>query len=157
MFDSSKNAHATDQTVEELIDRLESSVVSARGLPFSDNCVVDREEMLVLITMIRDNLPAELKQARWLLEQNRQLISEARKEAESIMREAESRMTTMIDEHEITQQARQQADITLENANQAARQIRNGAMDYARKRLCDVEDELTQMLVTIQRNKKELK
>ena len=157
MFDSSKNAHATDQTVEELIDRLESTVVSARGLPFSDNCVVDREEMLVLITMIRDNLPAELKQARWLLEQNRQLISEARKEAESIMREAESRMTTMIDEHEITQQARQQADITLENANQAARQIRNGAMEYARKRLSDVEEQLTQMLVTIQRNKKELK
>lgn len=157
MFDSSKNAHATDQTAEELIDRLESSVVSARGLPFSDNCVVDREEMLVLITMIRDNLPAELKQARWLLEQNRQLISEARKEAESIMREAESRMTAMIDEHEITQQARQQADITLENANQAARQIRNGAMEYARKRLNDVEEQLTQMLVTIQRNKKELK
>lgn len=157
MFDSSKNAHTTDQTVEELIDRLESSVVSARGLPFSDNCVVDREEMLVLITMIRDNLPAELKQARWLLEQNRQLISEARKEAESIMREAESRMTAMIDEHEITQQARQQADITLENANQAARQIRNGAMEYARKRLSDVEEQLTQMLVTIQRNKKELK
>jgi len=157
MFDSSKNAHATDQTVEELIDRLESSVVSARGLPFSDNCVVDREEMLVLITMVRDNLPAELKQARWLLEQNRQLISEARKEAESIMREAESRMTAMIDEHEITQQARQQADITLENANQAARQIRNGAMEYARKRLSDVEEQLTQMLVTIQRNKKELK
>ena len=157
MFDSSKNAHATDQTVEELIDRLESSVVSARGLPFSDNCVVDREEMLVLITMIRDNLPSELKQARWLLDQNRQLISEARKEAESIMREAESRMTAMIDEHEITQQARQQADITLENANQAARQIRNGAMEYARKRLSDVEEQLTQMLVTIQRNKKELK
>jgi vacuolar-type H+-ATPase subunit H len=107
--------------------------------------------------MIRDNLPGEIKQARWLLEQNRQLIAEARKEAETITREAESRMTAMIDEHEITQQARQQAEITIENANQAARQIRNGAMEYARKRLGDVEEQLTQMLVTIQRNKKELK
>jgi len=157
MNESYKHAHAADQNVEELIDRLESIVVSARSVPFSDNCMVDREEMLVLITMMRDNMPGELKQARWLLEQNRQLIAEARKEAETIMREAESRMTAMIDEHEITQQARQQAEITVENANQAARQIRNGAMEYARKRLSDIEEQLTQMLVTIQRNKKELK
>lgn len=157
MNESYKNTHSADQTAEELIDRLESTVVSARSIPFSDNCMVDREEMLVLVTMIRDNLPGELKQARWLLEQNRQMIAEARKEAETIMREAESRMTNMIDEHEITQQARQQADITIENANQASRQIRTGAMEYARKRLSDVEEQLTQMLVTIQRNKKELK
>lgn len=157
MYENSNQAQARGQTVEELIDRLEGSVVSARALPFSDNCIVDREEMLVLITMVRDGLPAELKQARWLLEQNRQLIAEARKEAESIMREAESRMTAMIDEHEITQQARQQAEVTLENANQAARQIRNGAMEYAKKRLNDIEEQLTQMLVTVQRNKKELK
>ena len=157
MYERSNPSQAGSQTVEELIDRLEGSVVSARSLPFSDNCIVDREEMLVLITMIRDGLPAELKQARWLLEQNRQLIAEARKEAETIMREAESRMTAMIDEHEITVQARQQAEVTLENANQAARQIRNGAMEYAKKRLNDVEEQLTQMLVTVQRNKKELK
>ena len=157
MYERSNPSQAGSQTVEELIDRLEGSVVSARSLPFSDNCIVDREEMLVLITMIRDGLPTELKQARWLLEQNRQLIAEARKEAETIMREAESRMTAMIDEHEITVQARQQAEVTLENANQAARQIRNGAMEYAKKRLNDVEEQLTQMLVTVQRNKKELK
>lgn len=157
MYEQSRSAFDTDHTLEELIDRLESSVVSARSLPFSDNCMVDREEMLVIITMIRDNLPGELKQARWLLEQNRQLIAEARKEAETIMREAETRMTAMIDEHEITQQARQQADITIETANQAARQIRNGAMEYARKRLSDLEEQLTDMLLTVQRNKKELK
>ncbi len=157
MYEQGRNARDAEHSVEDLIDRLESCVVSARSIPFSDNCMVDREEMLVLITMIRDNLPGELKQARWLLEQNRQLIAEARKEAETIMREAESRMTAMIDEHEITQKARQQADITVENANQAARQIRNGAMEYARKRLTDVEEQLTEMLLTIQRNKKELK
>lgn len=157
MYEQARNARDKEHTVEELIDRLEGNVVSARSIPFSDSCMVDREEMLVLVTMIRDNLPGELKQARWLLEQNRQLIAEARKEAETIMREAESRMTAMIDEHEITQKAHQQAEATIENANQAARQIRNGAMEYARKRLTDVEEQLTEILLTIQRNKKELK
>lgn len=152
-----KSANFHDQGTAELLDRLENSVHSARSLPFSDSCLVDREEMIVLIGMIRESLPPELKQAKWLLEQNRQLIAEARKEAENIMREAESRMASMIDEHEVTVQARQQAAQTVEAANNSARQIRNGAIEYARKRLSDLEEQLTAMLVTIQKNKKELK
>jgi cell division septum initiation protein DivIVA len=150
-------ATGTEQDTATLLDRLEGSVEAARSMPFSNNCLVDREEMLVLIGMIRDNLPAELKQARWLLEQNRQLIAEARKEAESMMREAESRMAAMIDEHEITQQARQQAAQTIEAANGSARQIRAGAIEYARKKLNDLEEQLTEMLVMIQKNTRELK
>jgi len=118
--------------------------------------MVDREEMLVLITMIRDELPGELKQAKWLLEQNRQLIAEARKEAETIMRDAEARMSRMIDEHEITQKARLQAADLLEKSNQAAQKIRSGSMDYARKRLGEIEDQLAAMLTMVQRNKKDL-
>jgi vacuolar-type H+-ATPase subunit H len=146
-----------EQDTAEMLDRLENTVNSARSLPFSDSCLVDREEMLVLIGMIRDSLPSELKQAKWLLEQNRQLIAEARKEAENIIREAETRMASMINEHEITLQARQQATQTIESANSSARQIRNGAMEYAKKRLADLEEQLTEMLVVVQRNKKELK
>ncbi|MDD3931236.1 MAG: ATPase, partial [Eubacteriales bacterium] len=140
-----------------LIDRLEQAITTARSVPFSNNCMVDREEMMVLISMIRDNLPAELKQAKWLLEQNRQLIAEARKEAEHMIRDAETRMASMIDENEITQQARLQASQTIEAANNSARQIRNGAIDYARKHLNDVEDRLTSMLVLIQKDMQNLK
>ncbi|NLM76486.1 MAG: ATP synthase F0 subunit B [Ruminococcaceae bacterium] len=146
-----------EQNTAELLNHLEQAIASARSVPFSSNCMVDREEMMVLVSMLRDNLPAELKQARWLLEQNRQLIAEARKEAENMIREAESRMTAMIDEHEITVKARQQAGQTIEAANQSARQIRNGAIEYARKRLADLDEQLTGMLVMIQKNLKELR
>jgi vacuolar-type H+-ATPase subunit H len=156
MYDH-KSAKTHEQDTGELLDHLENSVVTARSLPFSDSCLVDREEMLVLIGMIRESLPAELKQAKWLLEQNRQLIAEARKEAENIMHEAETRMSGMIDEHEITVQARNQAAQTIDAANNSARQIRAGAMEYARKRLSDLEEQLTEMLVMIQKNKKDLK
>ncbi len=152
-----KKPNYQEQGTTELIERLENCVTTARSVPFSDNCLVDREEMLVLLGMIRESLPPELKQAKWLLEQNRQLIAEARKEAENIIRDAESRMSSMIDEHEITVQARQQAGQTIEAANGSARQIRAGAIEYARKRLADLEEQLTEMLIMIQKNKKELK
>jgi len=156
MINASHADYAQNQDIESLLERLESLVISARSVPFSDNCMVDREEMLVLITMIRDELPGELKQAKWLLEQNRQLIAEARKEAEAIMRDAETRMSRMIDEHEITQKARLQAADLLEKSNQAAQQIRAGSMDYAKKRLSEIEDQLGTMLAMVQRNKKDL-
>ncbi|MDD2579916.1 MAG: ATPase [Clostridia bacterium] len=152
-----RSSHMQEHDTGDLLDHLENSVVTAKSMPFSNSCLVDREEMLVLIGMIRDSLPAELKQAKWLLEQNRQLIAEARKEAETMIREAESRMTSMIDEHEITQKARQQANQTLEAANHSAKMIRNGSMEYARKRLADLEEQLSEMLATVQRNKQDLK
>ena len=153
---STVNQNSSDADFYELIDRLEINVEQARSFPFSDNCIVDREEMLILISMIRENLPNEIKQAKWLLDQNRQLIAEARKEAESIMREAETRMTTMIDEHEITQKAKLQASQTIENANVSAAQIRKKSMEYAKNKLGDLEEQLTDMLVTVQKHKKEL-
>jgi vacuolar-type H+-ATPase subunit H len=154
---NSNNNQSSQEDLYELIDRLEIIVDQARSIPFTDNCLVDREEMLILISMVRENLPNEIKQAKWLLDQNKQLIAEARKEAESIMREAEMRMTSMIDEHEITHKARSMASQTLENANISASQIRTKSLDYAKKKLSDLEEQLTQMLVTIQKNKKELK
>ncbi|MFA6736263.1 ATPase [Candidatus Nomurabacteria bacterium] len=152
-----EGAHDSDEDLYDLIDRLEVSVDQARSLPFSDNCIVDREEMLILIGMVREHLPNEIRQAKLLLDQNRHIIAEARKEAESIMREAEMRMTAMIDEHEITRKAKLERDQILENANTSAQNIRKKSMDYAKKKLTDLEEELTEMLVTVQRNKKELK
>ncbi len=156
-INNNTNANApAEADFYELIDRLETSVDQARAFPFTDNCIVDREELLILISMIRENLPNEIKQAKWLLDQNRQLIAEARKEAESIMREAETRMTAMIDEHEITRKAKLLAGQTVDNANTSATQIRKKSMDYAKKKLGDLEEQLTEMLVTIQKHKKEL-
>ena len=157
MYDGKSVNKGQDNDIDALLARLEEIVSTARSVPFSDNCMVDREEMLLLLSMLREGLPAELKQARWLLQQNKQLIAEARKEAESIMRETESRMARMVDEHEITQQARQQAAQMMEAADRDSHQIRSGAMEYARGLLNNVEEELTELLVTVQRNKKQLK
>jgi cell division septum initiation protein DivIVA len=157
MYEGKSSSKGQEHDIETLLNRLEEAVSAARSVPFSDNCMVDREEILLLLSLVREGLPSELKQARWLLEQNRQLIAEARKEAENIMRETESRMARMVDEHEITQQARQQAAEMIESANQSSRQIRSGAMDYARGLLNNVEEELTAILLTVQKNKKSLK
>jgi len=157
MHESIRQGKSNETDLIELLDQLTQTVRQAKGIPFSDNCIVDREDVLYWVTQIRENLPEEIHQARWLLEQNRQVVASARQKAESILRETEQRSAIMINEHEITLRAREMAQITIEQANQAAWQMRVASTDYARARLTEVENQLTEVLVKVQKNKKELK
>lgn len=154
--DKKEASKIIDNDVKDLIEQMETLILQAKSVPFTSNCMVDREEMLILVGMLRDNLPLEIKQAHWLLDNSNQIISEARKEAEMILRKTEQRVATMIDEHGITLKAKELASQTIQSANASAQQIRNGSLDYADKRLTELEEQLTGMLLTIQKNKKEL-
>ncbi len=156
MHENIRQGQSGEADLIELLDQLTETVRMAKGIPFSDNCMVDREDLLYWINQIREHLPQEIHQARWLLEQNRQVVASARQKAESILRETEQRSAIMINEHEITLRAREMAQATIEQANQAAWQMRVASVDYARQRLTDVENQLTEVLVKIQKNKKEL-
>lgn len=145
-----------DRNAATLLERLEVELVDARSLPFSDKCLVDREEMLFLVRMIREGLPEELERAKWVLQQNRQLINQARREADTIMRDAEAQMARMIDEHEVTQQALNNASVMIEDASRQGAEIRAAAIDYAHEMMTNLENHLTDILVNITRNKKSL-
>lgn len=145
-----------DRSVEVLLERLENTVEEARSVPFSSKCMMDREELLYMVRMIRESLPEELERARWVLQQNHQLINEARREAEAVIRDAEVQMAAMIDEHEVTQQAQQAASMMIEEASQHSENIRNNALRYTREILENLEEHLTNMLVNIKENQKAL-
>lgn len=135
------------------LSRLEEKLKTARKLPLSDQCVVDRMELLLLLDNARKSLPDDLRRAQWLLEQNHNLIAETRKEAEKIMRDAEQEIAKMIDEHEITQAAQEEAQRIMEEAGMQSRQIHDEAMAYVSNLLQDLEGQLTEMLVYVRKNK----
>ncbi len=145
-----------DRNAATLLERLEVELIDAKSLPFSDKCLVEREEMLFLVRMIREGLPEELERAKWVLQQNRQLINQARREADTIMRDAEVQMARMIDEHEVTQQALNNASVMIEDASRQGAEIRAAAIDYAHEMMTNLENHLTDILVNITRNKKSL-
>lgn len=156
MQDNTRQNRSHEADIIELLDQLQETVTEAKGLPFSDNCIVDRQDMLYWINQIRESLPQEVRQARWIVDQNRQVVASARQKAESILRETEQRSALMIDEHEVTLRAREQAQKTIDDANRAAWQMRVASTDYARQRLTDIENQLTEILIKVQKNKKEL-
>ena len=157
MPDANGNVRTSDKDLYELLDQLQATIEQAKGVPFSDNCIVDRADVLYWIKQIRASFPSEVQQAKWIVDQQRQVVASARQKAESILRESEQRQAIMVDEHQVTLLAKEQSQQILAQANQQSEEIYARSIDYARKRLTELENELTDLLVRIQKDKKELK
>jgi len=140
-----------------LLETLEDILEKSKGVPFSNKCVIDKEEILEIIKEIRLKLPDELKQAKWVKEERQRILVEAQKEADDIVKEAENRIISMIDEHEITRKAYEKKAEIIETANEMSREISKGTKDYADSILVGLEVALEDALKIIQNNRNELK
>ena len=140
-----------------LLERLEDIMEKSRNVPFSNKCIVDKEEILDIIKEIRLKLPEEIKQAKWVKEERQRILVEAQKEADGIIKEAENRIISMIDEHEITRKAYEKKVEIIETANEMSREIKTGTEEYADGVLAGIEVALEDALKVIKNNRKELK
>ena len=140
-----------------LLETLEDIMEKSRNVPFSNKCIVDKEEILDIIKEIRLKLPEEIKQAKWVKEERQRILVEAQKEADGIIKEAENRIISMIDEHEITRKAYEKKVEIIETANEMSREIKTGTEEYADGVLAGIVVALEDALILIKNNRKELK
>lgn len=140
-----------------LLENIEDILEKSKNVPFSNKTMVDKEEILEIISELRLKLPEELKQAKWIKEERQRILVEAQKEADDIVKEAENRIISMIDEHEITKKAYEKKAEIIETANEMSREISKGTKDYADNVLNGIEVALQEALKIIQNNRSELK
>ena len=140
-----------------LLENIEDILEKSKGVPFSNKVLVDKEEILEIISELRLKLPEELKQAKWIKEERQRILVEAQKEADDIVKEAENRIISMIDEHEITKKADEKKAEIIETANEMSRKISKGTKDSADNVLNGIEVALQEALKIIQNNRNELK
>jgi len=140
-----------------ILETLEDIIEKSVSVPFSGRCLVDREEILEIIKEMRLKLPDDLKQAKWVKEERQRILLEAQKEADNVVKEAEGKISELIDEHEITKQAYDQANEIISNAQKNAKEIRQGTREYADSILNKVESILKDALEVVQADRSELK
>lgn len=139
-----------------LIDRFEEIIDSARGVPFSNNKMIDPDKVYEIIDEIREQFPDELKQARWVVKERQEMLEEAEKEANRILEEARDRAQAIASEQEVVRLADAQAAAILDKARQEEREIRLGAEDYADEMLANLEVNLGKLLTAVQRGRDRL-
>ena len=137
--------------IHEAIDRLEYLIGHSRQIPLTRTVVVDQEEVLACIDELRLSLPDEIKQARWTLQEQQRLLSEAQAEAARTVSKAGERAQTMIGQHDLVKRAEKQADAMLKDATAKAEETRRAADRYASEVMQNLESQLLRTVATVKK------
>ena len=138
-----------EEEVEAKIRRIEEIIHTAKSMPLSSSVLVPKEEMLMLLADVRESLPKELRQARWILREKDEFIARARREAELIVEEAQAEAARIVSETEIMREAEWKAGILLGEAEERARTLKAETDGYIDAKLASFEALLRRMLETI--------
>jgi hypothetical protein len=127
------------------IQQLEDLVNEAKSMPLSASVLVNRDEVLELVHEMKDELPEEIKQARWIVKDREELLAKARLEAQATVERARQDQLKMARQEEVVERARGEAERVLEVADGEGRRIRLEAEDYVDAKLAQFESVLAKV------------
>jgi len=130
----------------ELFNELEDIVDKGVSVPLSGRCLLDKEELLEIIEEIRNNLPDDLKQAKWIKSERDRILAEAKAEADKIIKTANEQIIEMVDENEITKKAMNRANDIMVKAQSESKATKDASIEYTDYLLENVERVVTNVL-----------
>ncbi|MFH8475375.1 ATP synthase F0 subunit B [Streptomyces sp. NPDC018000] len=142
--------------VQKKLDEIVKAVGSARSMPMSASCVVNRAELLAMLEEVREALPGSLAHAQELIGGREQMAEQARQEAERIIETARAERTALISETEVARQSRGEADRILDEARREAEEVRAEADEYVDSKLANFEVVLTKTIGSVDRGREKL-
>lgn len=142
--------------VQKKLDEIVSSVSSARSMPMSASCVVNRADLLAMLEEVRAALPGSLAQAQELIGDREHMVEQARQEADRIIRTAHEERGSLISDTEVARRSQNEADRILAEARKEAEDVRAEADDYVDSKLANFEVVLTKTLGSVGRGREKL-
>lgn len=118
----------TEQAAElviDLLDAIESLVVNGRRVPFSQAVMVNEDEALDYVDRARGALPDDVKQARTILERQRELVAEAQEHGDRLVTAAQA------DAERIVAGANEEAGRLVAAAHADAQRVAQTAREHA--------------------------
>jgi hypothetical protein len=151
-----QRAAGEEHDAEALIRGALDVVQTAKAMPLSASVLVSRDELAELLQTALDQMPDELRQARWLLKERDEFLAEKQREAEVLLEEVRVQAERMVQRTEIVRQANHVAQRILDDANEEARRLRHEAEDYADQKLASFEIVLDRTMKTVQAGREKL-
>ena len=128
------------------LQQLEDLVQEAKSMPLSSSVLVNKDEVLEMLHDMKEDLPEEIKQARWVVKDREELLAKARAEGDRIIEQAQEEQLRLARKEEIARRAEDEADRILAEAEEKARSMREEAEDYVDAKLAQFEIALRRIL-----------
>lgn len=141
----------------EIVDNIEGFLDKSKRIPFSSNVIVNEAAIYDLLDELRNILPEEFKQSRWIVKERENMIEEAKRYSEKIIREAKEKAEVLVSETEILKSANRKSEELMSAVEARARTIRLEAEDYADEKLANLEAVLHKLLTAIERGREQFR
>jgi hypothetical protein len=141
----------------DLLDQLENELESASNVLLTNKVMVNKDSMLDLLDEIRSAVPADIKEAKKILDDSTKIKQAAQRDANNMMKEAKAQKEYLVDTNNITKHAYEEAETILKDAKNEANKLRARSIEYVMNLLTKTQDDMRQIIVTIDDNKSELK
>ena len=146
--------------MEQIIEEIEEYVDHCKPAPLSSGKIlVNKEELMELISELRSKTPEEIKRYQKIISNKEAILADAQAKADQIIAQAQVQTTELVSEHQIMQQAyaqanevvmlaTKQAQDILDSATNEANSLRLSVMTYADGQLKGLEDLLSSSIET---------
>ena len=143
--------------MHDKLDELTAAVESARAMPMSASCIINRGEVLALIDDVRELLPEEFRHAQLLLEDRDAVVDEGRREVQRLLDEARERQAELVGETQVLETAAREAEEIRQAAVREAEAMRREVDDYVDAKLANFEVVLDKTLAAVHRGREKLR
>ncbi len=129
----------------EMLEELITEIEQARTVPLSNNVMVNQEEILDRLHQAVEDLPEELRAARWMVREREAYIARTNEKAGELITKARAESEQLISENYVVQDSVAEANLIVRNAESEGRRIRLEAEDYAERHLSEAETVLGEL------------
>ena len=143
--------------LQDLVDELILAVEGARNVPLSSSVMLDRTQLLDMLYRLRDELPDELRAARWMVREREAFVARTNEKAREMLDRARERSEQLVSESYIVKEAVEEANALVRRAEAEATRIRLEAEDYSEQAFEQTEEVLADLLAQVRRARADLR
>lgn len=143
--------------VQAKLAEIAEIVESAKSMPLSASCVVNRAELLARVNELATLLPAQLSEARAVLKGRDEVLEQGRRDAEQVVAEGRTEAARLVSRTEVMQTALRDADRVREEAEESATRMRAEVEDYVDTKLANFEVVLQKTIAAVERGREKLR
>ncbi|MCI1674945.1 MAG: hypothetical protein LKJ57_06970 [Ancrocorticia sp.] len=150
------NSEEQGQSLLEVLDELTALVRNARSVPMSASAIVNRSEVLDLLSTAQEIIPDQIVAADGLIkqadsvtaeaqQQAKEILERAHNDAEDTIQEAREQASRLVSQDSVTVAAKAQAQRILDEAKSHAEKLKRGADEYSDQTLLELQSQVADL------------
>ncbi len=137
----------------KILNELESEIKDSRRSMLGGNRYIDEGKCMDYILTLKSLLPQEIKEAQIILTEKENIMSEAEDYAAHIIGDAKAKANKILDESELTEQAKYEANQILESAKKERDRLIYETMDSLMNLLKESENKMIDIINCVRDSK----